>query len=359
MDEIPFSRAEITKDDKDAVMRVLDSRIVAMGKATEELEAAFCKFYSKRCAVALSSGTAGLHLALTCSGIDAAKRPLAVPTYTFIATMHAAVAAYGVDNARLVDQVSTEDADIPCHLFGEPSVHAVKEHSIVDACESIGDLTLPLGRAAVFSFWANKQIVTGEGGMLVTDDASLAGDVRALANHGRYAGAPIAGLATCPGYNYRMDEMSAALGLSQFKRLPEILARRRLVAYWYNERLAELSYSDGSPFIGWPAPRESWFVYNIQVPRSARDYICRALADKGIQCRKYFEFPVHKHPAYRQSGFPVADWLAARCIALPFFNEMTEQQVTRVTQALGELLHTVAPEKPYEKQDLVDKYHKG
>lgn len=357
MEAIPFSKAEITPEDKRAVMQVLDSRMVAMGKATEAFEAAVSLFYKKSHAVAVSSGTAGLHLALIASGL----RSLFVPDYTFIATVNAAVMAVGIDNVRLVDEVPATRAtpvNVPCHLFGEHSVHAVDPAtSIVDACEGLGDRALSLGRAAVFSFWANKQIVSGEGGMVVTDDAELARTVRRLANHGR----GVAGFCEQPGFNFRMDEMSAALGLSQFKRIGSILEKRKRIANWYIERLGNLSFCNGQAFGPVPKQRESWFIFNIQVPSNARDYIWRMLLQQGIETRKYFEFPAHKHPAYKNylygSKYPVADYLAARCLALPFFNEITEAQVTRVTQALGALLLEVDPESPFDSQDAVDRHH--
>jgi dTDP-4-amino-4,6-dideoxygalactose transaminase len=149
-----------------------------------------------------------------------------------------------------------------------------------------------------------------------------------------------------------MDEMSAALGLSQFKRIGDTLAKRQRIAGWYLERLSELKYADGSLFDGIPERRKSWFVYNLQVPSSARDYLLRRLASEGVDCKRYFDTPVHCHPAYAKlrGEYPIADWLAARGLTLPMFNEMTEAQVTYVCKTLGAALRECRPELgPYAK----------
>jgi len=210
------------------------------------------------------------------------------------------------------------------------------------------------GDAAVFAFYPNKQITTGEGGMVVTDDAKLASLCRSMANQGRGSphGIPI------PrgkggewlkhvrlGYNYRMDEMSAALGLAQLSRIEEIIAARARVADWYGKALEKIEGVE-SPYVA-PNVRMSWFVYVIrlsdQYAREDRDQILQKLKQRGIGCSNYFQ-PIHRQPFYRkmfgykEGDFPITEQTASRTIALPFYNKLTKDEVSYVVDNLADIL---------------------
>jgi perosamine synthetase len=221
---------------------------------------------------------------------------------------------------------------------------------IEDACEALGGTyddrpAGSMGRAGVFAFYPNKQITTGEGGMIVTDDAELAGVARSLRNQGRDPDVP--GWLSHPrfGYNYRIAEINCALGIAQVDRLDEILTARRRVVDLYHDRLA----GDKRIVLQQVAPgvRMSPFVFVIRLrddyTREDRDRILDALRERGIGCSNYFT-PIHLQPPYRErfghaeGDFPVCEALAARTVALPFHHALTEDDVATVCDALTELL---------------------
>ena len=218
---------------------------------------------------------------------------------------------------------------------------------IEDACESLGAeykgrQVGTFGRAAVFAFYPNKQITTGEGGMIVTDDDDWAELFRSLRNQGRdQSGAWLNHVRL--GYNYRLDELSSALGVAQMERLEEILAKRDRVARWYGQRLASLP-SVQAPLVADYTTRMSWFVYVIRLdPRYARDKVIEGLEALGVPARPYFR-PIHLQPYYQQAlgcrvgTLPVTERIAETTLALPFFSNMEEGQVDYVCSSLGEVL---------------------
>ena len=223
---------------------------------------------------------------------------------------------------------------------------------IEDACEAIGAEYSPsaggarkagtLGDVGVFAFYPNKQITTGEGGMLVTDRDDWADLFRSLRNQGRDVFDAWLNH-TRLGYNYRLDEMSAALGLAQMARLDELLAQRAQVAAWYNERLAGVEGVE-RPRVAATTTRMSWFVYVVRIrPPAERDQVMRELAQAGIPSRPYFT-PIHLQPFYRQrfgyarGDLPVTERLGDVSLALPFSSIMTQSQVARVCDVLQRAL---------------------
>jgi perosamine synthetase len=213
---------------------------------------------------------------------------------------------------------------------------------IDDSCEALGAeykgrKTGRFGNAAAFAFYPNKQMTTGEGGIIVTDDDEIARLCRSMRNQGRSEmGTWLEHVRL--GYNYRMTEMSAALGVSQFQRIESFLAKRAQVAQMYTERLQELEWV--RPPVVEPHVRMSWFVYVITlVEGMARDPIMEAMADQGIPTRGYFA-PIHTQPYIRErfgdlsDTLPVTESVAQRTIALPFHNNLTEQEIETVVQAL-------------------------
>jgi perosamine synthetase len=247
-------------------------------------------------------------------------------------------------------------AIVAVDVFGHPGgmielEQLAQRHELMlieDACEGFGGQsgTRPIGsfgRAGVFAFYPNKQITTGEGGMIVTDDDNFAGVCRALRNQGREGMAWLAHERL--GYNYRLSEINAALGVSQCARLDEILANRRRVAHLYVHRLMT------SRYLILPTLEDdthmSWFVFVVRLndlfEPGDREAIMQDLREQGIGCNNYFP-PIHLQPYMRErfgfqpGDFPICEYVAARTLALPFFSQMTERQVEHVCAALEQAI---------------------
>jgi dTDP-4-amino-4,6-dideoxygalactose transaminase len=239
-------------------------------------------------------------------------------------------------------------------VFGQPAdlepilntAWKYKLKVIEDSCEALGATYKDhpagtLGDFGTFGFYPNKQITTGEGGMIITDDDEAAAMMRALRNQGRAPGDTWL-QHTHLGYNYRLDEMSAALGLVQMQRLDELIAKRSQVAEWYNQRLSVIPGIE-IPYIAKNTTRVSWFVYVIRFSKELdRDEIAKKLGASGIPARPYF-LPIHLQPymmerfGYQEGIFPVTEDLGRRGLALPFSSVMEEGQVERVCCALKEV----------------------
>ena len=220
---------------------------------------------------------------------------------------------------------------------------------IEDSCEALGSeykgrKAGRLGDYGVYAFYPNKQITTGEGGVIVTDDEKAANFMRALRNQGRAPGDTWL-QHTYLGYNYRMDEMSAALGVTQMQRIEELLDKREQVAKWYDERLSEVAGIE--LYAVEPAiTRMSWFVYVVKFAEGIdRDAMARALQEQGIPVRPYFA-PIHLQPymverfGYRPGDFPVTEDLGRRGLAIPFSSVMTEGMVEQVCRAIRTALQS-------------------
>jgi perosamine synthetase len=246
-------------------------------------------------------------------------------------------------------------AILPVDVFGQPAdMHPLTETAhtfglrvIEDACEALGAEYMgqkagSMGDYGVFAFYPNKQITTGEGGMIITRDDQAADMMRALRNQGRAPGDTWL-QHTYLGYNYRMDEMSAALGAVQMSRLEDLLKKRERVAGWYADRLAEIPGIE-PPGLAPTTSRVSWFVYVIRLPQGAnRANIASRLAELGVPVRPYF-LPIHLQPylverfGYRPGDYPVTEDLGARGLALPFSGQLSEGQVDAVCRALAAVL---------------------
>jgi dTDP-4-amino-4,6-dideoxygalactose transaminase len=247
-------------------------------------------------------------------------------------------------------------AILPVDVFGQPAeMDSLREtcnlHQLTlieDSCEALGATYKgrqagTLGDYGVFGFYPNKHVTTGEGGMIITNDDDAAAMMRALRNQGRAPGDTWL-QHTHLGYNYRLDELSAALGRAQMSRLDQMLERRARVAGWYNERIAEIPGIE-APTIIPSTSRASWFVYVVRfTPGINRDAIARELDKRRIPARPYF-LPIHLQPymverfGYQPGDFPVTEDLGRRGLALPFSGVMSEAQVDRVCQALAILCH--------------------
>jgi perosamine synthetase len=368
--EIPLSRPDITDAERRAVAAVMDTNTLALGPQMKAFERAFAQYCGTAHAVAVSSGTAGLHLCLLALGLEPDREVITTP-FSFIASANAilylAAKPVFVDidpdtwniDPKGIAQAATDRTRgiIPVDVFGQVAdmdpilelAHRRGLFVLEDSCEAVGGRYKgrragSLGDAGVFGFYPNKQITTGEGGMIVTDDRRVAELCISLRNQGRDAGAGWLAHARL-GYNFRVSELNCALGLAQIRRADEILAKRARVAGWYRERLADEQriVLSSSP----PEVEMSWFVMVVRLAdaytQNDRDRILEHLRARGIGCNNYFT-PIHLQPFYRErfgfkpGDFPVTEALAARTVALPFFGDMTESQVDHVCKTLAELL---------------------
>ncbi len=385
---IPMSSPELNDADIKAVNDVLQTRYLSLGPKSKAFERQFASYIGTDHAAGVNSGTSGLHLAIIAAGIGDGDLVITTP-FSFIASSNSilferaipvfvdidpktfnidpvkvAQAAYdlvqGGETAKkwLPPSFRTPNSAIrnlkailPVDAFAQPAdydpLHAVaEEHDLIiieDSCEAIGAEYKgrnagTLGDVAVFAFYPNKQMTTGEGGMIVTNNAEWDALFRSLRNQGRDVFDAWLNH-TRLGYNYRMDEMSAALGISQLNRIESLLAKREQVADWYNERLAEVVGIE-TPYIASTTTRMSWFVYVVRITSSVgRDRVMTILKEHDIPSRPYFT-PIHLQPfymdkfGYNRGDFPITEEASDTCLALPFSGIMTEEQVDIVCNTL-------------------------
>ncbi|MEW5985873.1 MAG: DegT/DnrJ/EryC1/StrS family aminotransferase [Chloroflexota bacterium] len=383
-----MSSPDMTEAEIAAVNQVLRTPYLSIGPQIEAFERAFARYVGAAAAVGVNSGTSGLHLCVIAAGVEAGDLVITTP-FSFIASANCILyerampifvdvdPATGNINPNLVaeavcdlahrrpsaarrlprslanpkSKIQNPKSLLPVHAFGQPAdmdplLAIAREYDLTvieDACEAIGAeykgrKAGTLGQAAVFAFYPNKQMTTGEGGMIVTQDRDWAALFRSLRNQGRDVFDAWLNHSRL-GYNYRLDEMSAALGLAQLQRIETLLARREQVALWYNERLAGLEWVE-RPTIVPTTTRMSWFVYVARIrPPVSRDQVLKQLQAAGIPGRPYFT-PIHLQPFYRRTfgyqrgDFPVTEYLGDVSLALPFSSVMTEEQVERVCEVL-------------------------
>jgi perosamine synthetase len=362
---IPLARPDIGPRELQLVSEVLTSDVLAMGPFTERFETGIAALAGRSDGVACSSGTAGLHLGVRALEIGEGDEVITTP-FSFVASANCllyerAVPRFvdieedtlGIDPDRLEAAASNRTrAVLPVHVFGRPChVGAIEATArdrgwaiIEDACEGLGSSVdgRPLGSfgdVAVFAFYPNKQITTGEGGMIVTDNAALADVMRSLRNQGRDADGTWLRHVRL-GYNYRLDELSAAVGVAQLERLEELRRGRARVAAAYERALGGFDWVT-LPRAG-AGEIVDWFVYVVRLhPEIDRDGLIVRLAALGVPSRPYFS-PIHLQPFYRTTfgfrpgAFPVTERVATSTLALPFSTRLTDVEVNYVADALTE-----------------------
>jgi perosamine synthetase len=362
---IPLARPVLGPEEEAAVIEVLRSGDLSLGPRVPAFEQEFAEWVGAPHASAVSSGTAGLHLALRAVGVSAGDEVVTSP-FSFVASANVMLfegarpvfadidaRTLNVDPAAAAAAMTERTAALlPVHIFGYPADLPAFERLgvpiVEDACEALGAVHADgvrvgaRGNPAAFGFYANKQLTTGEGGMVTLGDAALKERIDSERNQGR---APDMGWLDHDrlGFNYRLTDIACAIGLVQLRRLDAMLADRARVAGWYREALA------GVEGLELPCPdaggdRRGWFVFVVQVPRERdRDEVIRALRARGVQCKPYLP-AIHLMSFYRErfghreGEFPVCEDVAARSLALPFFPAMTEGQVERVATALAEVV---------------------
>lgn len=365
---IPLSAPDITDEEIAAVTGVLRRPQLSLGPELDAFEHDLAAFHNTADAIAVSSGTAGLHLALIALGITTGHEVI-LPSFTFVAVANVVLQAGATPIFTEIDPITLNldprsvrrvvtprtRAILAVHTFGIPAdVTALqtiaREHSlflIEDACEAIGarhrgKLAGTFGDLSVFGFYPNKQMTTGEGGALLTQSPEHAAHLRSLRNQGRMPG-PF----PCndwldhhePGFNYRLSELACALGRVQLRRLPEFLMLRAQAATRYNGLLQDIPEIELPP-LTLPNSETSWFVYVIRLaPGIDREAVRACLTQQGIVTGRYFP-PIHQQPAWRNStharavNLPVTESIASRALALPFFNRISSEQQAAVAEAL-------------------------
>jgi perosamine synthetase len=352
--------------EKQYVNGVLDSGILSIGPMLEKFEDYIKKYIGVDHAVGVNSGTSGLHLILRALGIGEGDEVITTP-FSFIASANCmlferAVPVFiDIDKDMLnMDINKIEEAVTPktkailtVDVFGQPmNMVAVKKiadrHGLLvieDSAEALGSeyngiKAGALADAAVYAFYPNKQVVTGEGGMIVTNDEKTAMLCRSMRSQGR----PVTGQwleHERLGYNYRLSELHAALGAAQMERLDELLLKRRTVAERYNDRLREIEWVT-LPFIDKNVTYMSWFVYVIRVPAGIRDRLMVHLLDNGVDCKAYFP-PIHsktffaREYGYKPGDFPITEQAGDTCVAIPFYGALTDDEMDFVVDRINEM----------------------
>ncbi|MHC4585342.1 MAG: DegT/DnrJ/EryC1/StrS family aminotransferase [Planctomycetota bacterium] len=373
--QIYLSRPDITAKEIEAVCKVLRSPDLSLGPKLTEFEKAFTDYTGSKRAVAVNSGTSGLFLSMLALGIAPGDEVITTP-FTFIASASSVMMAgakpvfvdidsenLNIDPAKIEARITDRTkAIVPVEVFGNPvGLDKVSEiaqkHNlsvIEDCCEALGSelngkKAGTFGSMSVFGFYPNKQITTGEGGMILTDNDSLADMCISLRNQGRAPDGTWLGHDRL-GYNFRLSDINCALGIVQLSRIEQIKAKRLQVAKWYQQMLADESRlivptePDGCDM--------SWFVFVVRLADSFtlahRDRILQAMRNENIQVSNYFP-PVHLQPfmiekfGYSQGDFPVTEAVCKNTIALPFHNNLTQDEVAIVCKTLKEVLDKNQP----------------
>jgi len=370
---IPVARPLIGTREEELVLDVLRSRQLSLGPMLPAFERAFGERVGAEHVSAVSSGTAGLHLALRASGVKTGDEVVTTP-FSFVASANSVLyegarpvfcdidpRTLNIDPRAAAAAVGERTVGLlPVHIFGYPAAMAELEllasrsglWIVEDACEALGAVhgdggaVGTRGNPAVFAFYPNKQLTTGEGGVVVSPDAAVKERIDSERNQGR---APNMDWLDHDrlGFNYRLSDIACALGVAQLERLDAMLAARARIADLYNGALAEVEGLE-LPCPDTGGDRRSWFVYVVQLPRGVdRDATIHALRARGIDSKPYLP-AIHLMSFYRErfghreGEFPICEDVAARSLALPFFPELTDGQAERVVRALAEIVESAA-----------------
>jgi dTDP-4-amino-4,6-dideoxygalactose transaminase len=365
---LPMSMPQITAEEIHAVIKVMQSRNLSIGAQTIAFEKSAADVAGAAYAVAVASGTAGLHLCMIAAGVGPDDEVITSP-FSFVASANCILyeratpvfvdidpETLNIDPRKIESAITSRTrAIIPVHIFGQPAdmdpiLDIAKQHNLLvieDACEAIGAeykgrRVGTLGKAGVFAFYPNKQATSGEGAVIVTNDEDWAKLFRSLRNQGRDQFDEWL-MHSRLGFNYRLSELNAAVGMVQLKRIEDLLHRRENVASEYRKRLAKIE--GVSPLHLVPTTtRMSWFVYPVRFSEAIdRDHVMTLLAERGIPSRPYF-MPIHLQPFYRKrfgydyGDFPVSEKAGRSILAMPFYSDMKAEEVALVCDTLGEIV---------------------
>ncbi|MGN6168384.1 MAG: DegT/DnrJ/EryC1/StrS family aminotransferase [Solirubrobacteraceae bacterium] len=384
--EIPLAKPAIGEREEQLVLEVLRSGRLSLGPMLERFERAFAREVHARLASAVSSGTAGLHLALRAVGVGDGDEVITSP-FSFVASANVAiyerarpifadidpVTLYLDPRAAAAAVTERTAAVLPVHVFGYPAdiraFERLKLPIVEDACEALGAVDaegVPVGgrgHLAVFGFYPNKQLTTGEGGTVTTGEESIKERIDSERNQGR---AKDLGWLDHDrlGFNYRLSDLACALGIAQLEHLDEMLAGRARVADCYRQALAGLEGLE-LPCLENGCIRRGWFVFVVQLPRGTdRGAVMERLARRGVPSKPYFP-AVHLMSFYRErfghreGEFPVCEDVAARSLALPFFSQMAESQVEVVAGTLADALDSALGPRPLRPRAAARSGHRS
>ncbi len=371
--QIHLSRPDITEKEVEAVCEVLRSSNLSLGPKLGEFEEAFAEYIGKKRAIAVNSGTSGLFLCMLALGIGPGDEVITTP-FTFITTSNVILmvgakpvfvdidpVSLNIDPAGIESKITEKTkAIMPVEVFGNPAgfdkiCEIAEKHNLVvieDSCEALGSelngkKTGTFGRLSTFAFYPNKQITTGEGGIILTDDDGLADMCMSLRNQGRGKGGGWLGHERL-GYNYRLSDINCVLGIVQLSRIEEIKAKRKRAAKFYQQMLADDERLT--------VPTEptgcdiNWFVFVVKLAEEftleQRNGILEAMRAQGIGVSNYFT-PVHLQPfmveqfGFKKGDFPVTESVCKSTIALPFYNNLTEDEAAIVCKTLKGILDKI------------------
>ena len=371
--QVPLSGPDIDEKDIQGVVNVLKTRFLSIGPKIVEFEKKMADYMGRKYTVAVNSGTSALHLIVRSLGIGEGDLVITTP-FSFIASSNCLLFERAVpvfvdiepDTLNLdpekveskirsmkKEEIAKLKALLVVDVFSHParwdrfkeladkfSLRLIEDSAEALGSEYKGEKAGNLGEVAVFAFYPNKQISTGEGGMIITNDEKIAQLCQSMRSQGRGVSGEWLDHERL-GYNFRMDELSAALGCSQMERIEEILRKRAKVAEMYREKLAEVKGVQ-VPYIAPYVSKMSWFVYVIRLDGKVnRDNVIEYLNQEGVQCKPYFT-PIHLQPfykkmfGYKEGDFPITEDVTGRTIALPFFNNLKEEQIDYVVEKLKE-----------------------
>ncbi|AQQ71283.1 UDP-4-amino-4-deoxy-L-arabinose--oxoglutarate aminotransferase [Limihaloglobus sulfuriphilus] len=371
--QVPLSSPDITQREIDAVVNVMKSGQLALGPEMRGFEQAIAEYSEKKHAISVNSGTSGLYLCMKALGIGPGDEVITTP-FTFIATINCIIQAgakpvmvdidpvnYNIDPAKIEEKITPATKAIePVIVFGNPAgidevCDIAKKHNLAvieDSCEALGTVYKgkkagTFGDAGLYAFYPNKQITTGEGGIIVTDDDKLAELCISMRNQGRGAGGGWLAHERV-GYNYRMADINACIGRVQMTRLGEFKEKRKKAAQYYQQILAD------EKRINVPQEPEgadmSWFVFVIRLAdnygQEHKNALIQMLNERGCGASNYFP-PVHLQPfmiadyGYKKGDFPVTEFVSQRTLAIPFFNNLSREQMDYVKKTLSECLDEI------------------
>ncbi|OGZ27125.1 MAG: polysaccharide biosynthesis protein [Candidatus Nealsonbacteria bacterium RIFOXYB1_FULL_40_15] len=355
---IPLSRPDITEEEIKEVLEALKSPFLSMGPKTDEFERMISEYAGRKYAVAVNSGTSALHLIIKSLGIGKGDEVITTP-FSFVASANCILyegavpvfcdidrESFNIDVSKIEEKITSKTkAILAVDIFGNPAdwialKKIAEKHNLIlieDSAESLGSefegsKCGSFGKASVFAFFPNKQITTGEGGVILTDDIDMAETCYSLRNQGRRFKNGKWLEHVILGYNYRMTEMSAALGIAQIRRIGEILKKRNKVANLYNSKLKGICKLFNN--------KGSWFVYVVELPE--RNKVMSFLLKEGISCSNYF-YPIHLQPfykrmfGYKEGDFPIAEEVSSKTLALPFYNDLQEGEINFIVEKLKKI----------------------
>jgi perosamine synthetase len=376
---IPLSSPDITYKEVETINQVLSTPFLSIGPKVKEFEKKIADFVGAKYAIAVNSGTSALHLCVKALGIRDGDEVITTP-FSFIASANCMLFERAkpvfvdidkdtlcIDVNKIEEKITPKTkAILPVHILGhaccmEKIMEISRKYNlpvIEDACEALGTeykgkKVGTFGKMGVFSFYPNKPLTTSEGGLIVTDDIELAKLCQSMRNQGRDTDS-VWLHHTRLGYNYRMSELSAALGVAQMERVEEILSKRQKVADLYNQKLKKIK-GIKVPYVAEEINKMSWFVYVIRLDnkifnKEERNMILDKLERAGISCRDYFP-SIHLEPlyvdmfGYQKGDFPISEETSNLTVALPFYNNLTERQINYICEKIESIMNKLTSER--------------